>query len=320
MNISDDIDVPGAYYPDEVGGRFQPPSPPPGFSWWCGRWPSYGINSLDDMKVYVEGQLHQMIWEQDGPLAEFGFALGVQALKNADRYLGLHGDGDHPRRPGGDQLQHIEIVEDALESIIRYLRSKQQPAPSAAPPTTSVPTASVPTTPAAGLSKRRWDKDSADAAIREYVAQNAHRLAPLREGAGSCKKAAIEAARLVIGRNQISRTLGMSLGLVSKSAAWKKVAAEFNLPRDAPTLNKSRMIDFDAAIAEKAMSEDDPVLAEVCRREAADFIRANLGKTDASLLIDQLERDAITPEEAMELAQAMREHKDDTRTAPRKLR
>jgi hypothetical protein len=315
VNIPDDFDEPCFLDADEAPGDFQPPTPPPGYSWWRGWWPTYGLNSLDDLKLYVEGRLDQMIWQQDGPLSEYGFALAVQALKNADRYLGLHGDGDHPPRPGDDQLQHAEVVEDAMESVIRYLRSKQQPPPSAAPPTTPVTT-----TPAAGPSKRRWDKDSADAAIREYVAENAHRLAPLREGARTFQKAAIQAARAVIGRNQISRALGVSLGMVSKSAAWKEVAAEFNLPHDGPTLNKSRIIDFDAAVAEKAISEDDPVVAEVCRREAAEFIRSNLGKADASLLLDQLERGSISPEQAMDMARAMLEHKDDTRTAPRKHR
>jgi hypothetical protein len=152
------------------------------------------------------------------------------------------------------------------------------------------------------------------------VAQNALKLAPLREGARTFQKVAIDAARAVIGRNQISRALGVSLGMVSKSVAWKQVAAEFNLPRDGPTLNKSRIIDFDAADAEKAMSEDDPVVAEVCRREAAEFIQSNLGKADASLLLDQLERGSISPEQAMDMARAMMEHKDDTRTAPRKRR
>jgi len=184
VNIPDDFDAPGAYYPDEVSGDFQPPTPPPGFSWWRGWWPTYGLNSLDDLKMYVEVELDLMVSRLDGPLAEFALALGVQALKNADRYLGLHADGDHPRRPSDDELKHPENAEDGLESIVRHLGGKLQ---------THAPTSIRPSTPPSA-GKRKLSSEEIDARIKEYVAKIAPRLAALREGAQADRKEAIKAA------------------------------------------------------------------------------------------------------------------------------
>lgn len=306
VNIPDDFDVPGAYYPDEVPGNFQPPTPPPGFAWWRGWWPTYGLNSPDDLKLYVEVELDQMISRQDGPLAEFGFALGVQALKNADRYLGLHGDGDHPRRPGDEELKQAEIVEDALEAIVRYLRGKQQPhAP------TSI-TSSNP--PAPSPRKQRRSPDETEARINEYVAKIAPKLAALREDAQADRKAAINAAQALIGRNSISRATGVSLGAVSNSAIYRQLSSEFHLKRDRPALDRSRAIGLDIAIEERAMSDDDPVVEEVARREAAELIRSKLDEEDAQPLLDQLELGTLSAERVWEIAQVMLDNRDDTRT------
>lgn len=306
MNIPDDFDAPGAYYPDEVPGDFRPPTPPTGFSWWRGWWPTYGLDSLDDLKMYVEVELDLMVSRQDGPLAEFGFELGVQALKNADRYLGLHGEGDHPRRPSDDQLRNAEIVEDALEAIVRYLRGKQQPH---APTSITSPDPSP-----SSARKPKLSPEEIEAKIKEYVAKIAPRLAALREDAQADRKEAIKAAKALIGRNSIHRATGVSLGSVSNSAVYRHLSAEFHLERDRPALNKSRAIGLDIAIEEKAMTDDDPVVEEVARREAAEFIRAKLDEDDAELLLGQLEGGGISPDDAMMYAQAMLDNKDDTHT------
>jgi hypothetical protein len=85
-------------------------------------------HSLDDLKGWVEHRLEDMIWHQGRDLwADLGRLLGVQALKNADRYLGQFGTGDHPPRPADDKLQRVEDVEDALKAVLRYLRQQLHP-------------------------------------------------------------------------------------------------------------------------------------------------------------------------------------------------
>lgn len=297
--------------PDEFEGRKEYPYPPAGMSWWQGRWPTEGLNAIGDLEWWVEAALGEMVSLQgEETLADFGRLIGVQALKNVDRYLGRFGPGDHPARPPADQLQRVEDVEDAIEALLRYLRQEGQPAGTVA----SHATPSTPTTATPQPEKPDWRKADADAAIREYVAQHAHRLAPLRAGAQADQKDAIEAARLIVGRNNISKALGMSLGKVSKSPVYLQLRDEFHLERDRPALNKSKAIGLDIAIEKKAMTEDDPVIEEVARREAADFIRSKLDEEDAQPLLDQLELGKLSAEKALEYAQVMLDNKDDTRT------
>lgn len=311
MNDHDDLDEPCALDYEDAPGYFHPqPQPPAGLTWWQGWWPSYGINSLDDLRLWVETRLDEMISLQSSDsLADIGRLLGVQALKNADRYLGLFGKGDHPPRPSDDKLQRVEDVEDALEAVVRYLRQQSQPAgPSTLPPAQSASTAPV------SPPKHRWVQAEADAAIGEFIAQRTHQLAPLRTGAQADQKEAIEKARALVGRNAISRALGVSQGMVSKSPAYKHIAADFHLLRDTPALNKSRAIGLDIAIEDKAVSEDDPVVEEAARREAAGIIRSKLDEEDADLLIGQMECGTISTEKALEYAQVMLDNKDETRT------
>ncbi len=292
------------------------PEPPAGLT-WQGRWPSYGISSLDDLKLWVETRLDLMIslqtWDS---LADIGRSLGVQALNNADRYLGKYGKGDHPRRPPADQLQQVEDVEDALEAVLRYLQQQGQltgATISQAPPATATNATPKKRNP-------RWVQADVDRAVSEHIARHADRLALLRAGAQADQKAAIEAARGMVGRNEISRVLGMSRAQVSKSPAYRQVSDEFHFERDRPALNKSKAIGLDIALEEKAMSEDEPVVEEVARREAADFIRSKLDDEDGQPLLDQLYLGTITADKAMRCAQIILETRDDTHTRPRRKR
>jgi hypothetical protein len=91
---------------EDAPGYFRPlPEPPARLSWWQGDCPTCGLNSLDDLQLWVESWLDEMIALQEcDSLAEPGRLLGVQALANAHRYLGRFGKGDHPPRPSDDQL------------------------------------------------------------------------------------------------------------------------------------------------------------------------------------------------------------------------
>ncbi|MER3440317.1 MAG: hypothetical protein C4296_02925 [Gemmataceae bacterium] len=285
--------------PDGFGGSKEYPFPPAGMSWWEGRWPTGGVNRIDDLKWWVELAWEEMIsLNEIDSLADIGRMLGIQALKNADRYLGKFGKGDHPHRPSVDQLQRVEDVENALEDILRYLREQSQPSGS----------------PSAPRLKGRRSQADADAAISAFIAKHANQLAPLREGAQADRREAIQAARLLVGRNAINRALGVSLGAVSNSEVYRQLSNEFHFERERPALNNSKAIGLDIAIEEKAMTEDDPVVEEAARREAAEILRSKLDEDDAELLIGQMECGTLSVEKALEYAQVMRDNRDDTKT------
>jgi hypothetical protein len=298
-------------YKDAPPEYFHPrPEPPAGLTWWEGEWPSCGISSLDDLKWWVEYRLENMIWLQESDLfADLGRFLGVQALRNADRYLGRFGKGDHPPRPPDNQLQQVEDVEDALEAVLRYLQ--QQGQPTAADLQRAQPPPPGDTTAAPQPRKPRWRQADVDRVIQEHIDRHADQLARLRDGAQANQKKAIEAARALIGRNEISRALGVCKAQVSKSPVYRQISNEFNLERVHPALKKSEAIRLDIALVEKAMSEGDPVVEEVARREAADIIKKKLGVKEAELLLSVLERGTVSPDKAIEMARVMAEHRDD---------
>lgn len=60
------------------------------------------------------------------------------------------------------------------------------------------------------------------------------------------------------------------------------------------------------------------MVEEASRQEVADFIRSKLKGKDAELLLDQLELGDVSPEQAREYAKVMLDHRDDTRTRPRR--
>jgi hypothetical protein len=241
-------------------------------TWWKGWWPSYGINSLDDLKLWVESRLEEMISLQgDDTLADIGQLLGVQALKNADRYLALFGKGDHTPRPADDQLQHVEDVEDALESVVRYLRQQLQPA--GAPASPPVPAAGPGSPPL-----RSWVQTELDAAIHKYIADRAASYNSLRKAVEENRKGSVEKAREMFGRNVVAAALGVKAkAMVSKSPGWREAAKTLRLGRDGlRRLDKSKKIGLEIAEEKKVESQEDPVVEEAARREAAAFIRSKL--------------------------------------------
>src|SRR4051812_37641408 len=59
----DERDDPGLYDPeDEAAIQHGLREEPEGPDWWEGRWPEGGINSLDDLRKWVEERLNDFIW------------------------------------------------------------------------------------------------------------------------------------------------------------------------------------------------------------------------------------------------------------------
>lgn len=317
--------------PDEFEGRKEYPYPPAGMTWWEGRWPTGGINAVSDLEWWVESALEEMISLQGyDTLADIGVGVGIQALKNADRYLGQFGKGDHPPRPPVDQLQHVEEVENALEAVLRYLRQQSQPAgvgvPMAAPPATANSKYPVP---------RSWTQPKLDAAIHEYVAERAGALKSLREAVQGDRKGAVESARDMFGRNEIARALGVkSRAMITKSAAWIEIADDLRL-RPSPDgyrgLKRSGKVGFDKAADDKAEAEGDLVAdavewredvggdgSEMTEKSATAYVRKHLTGYEADAIIENIESGVVPPERVVKLVKTLLESRDDNR--PRRRR
>ncbi|MFO0800499.1 MAG: hypothetical protein U0804_23780 [Gemmataceae bacterium] len=317
--------------PDYFEGRYEPATPPVGMTWWEGRWPMGGINAVSDLEWWIESVLEEMISLQGyDTLAGIGVGVGIQALKNADRYLGQYGKGDHPPRPPADQLQGVEQVEDALEAVLRYLRQQSQPATAvvgqgAPPPATAEQTPPL----------RSWTQPKLDAAIREYAARRAGALKSLREAVQGDRKGAVESARDMFGRNEIARALGVkSRAMISKSEAWTEIADDLRLrprPDGYRGLKRSGKIGFDKAADDKAEAGGDPVAdavewheevggagGEMTEKAAIAYVRKHLTGYEANAIIENIESGVVPPERVVKMVKTLLENRDDNR--PRRRR
>jgi hypothetical protein len=317
--------------PDYFEGGYEPAVPPAGMTWWEGRWPTGGVNGPDDLKWYVELALEEMISFQGcETLADIGVGLGNQALKNADRYLGQFGKGDHPPRPPADQLERVEDVENALEAVLRYLRPQGQPTVAVPQPTPSS-SAGNKSSPAS----RSWTQPALDAAIRQYIAKRGPALKSLTEAVQSNRKGAAESARKMFGRNEIARALGVkSPAMVTYSEAWQEISDELHLrprPDGYRGLKRSGKIGFEKAVEDKAGDVGDTVADAVEEREAVEnvggevteraaiaHVRKHLTGYEADEIIAGIRRGDVPPERVVKLVETLLTRRDDTR--PRRPR
>jgi len=308
--------------PDFFEGEHDRPSPPSSMTWWEGWWPTGGVNSIADLEWWVELRLEQMISLQGyAALADIGRLLGIQALKNADRYLGHFGKVDHPRRPLTDELLQVEDVEDALENVLRYLRQQAQQTGCSEPETKPQEDQQQ--------ALQSWTQPKLDAAIREYVAQRACSLKSLTEAVQANRKGAVESARKMFGRNEIARALRVkSKTMVTKSKAWTEIADDLRLrprPDDLPAINRSDKIGFDIAVERKSQSQEDPVLDELEKREAIEgtgcemteekaiaFVRKHLTGYEADTMIASIKNSETPPERVVGMVNILLKDREDT--------
>jgi hypothetical protein len=282
---------------ESPAGFVTPTTQPIGPDWWDGRWPVGGINSLAGLERWVEKQLDEMICLQEtDTLAYLSRPLGIQALKNADRYLGRNGTVNHPRRPCDEQLQSVEDVEDALEAVLRYLR--QQLADGVI--TASEPAVPSPTSRPGKPPLKSWIQSNLDSAIRKYVAERAAAFESLRKAVRDDQKGAVEEARRTFGRNSIAIALRVKArAMVSKSPEWQAIADDLGL-RDRH--RKPVPGRFDIVVDDKAAFLGDPVSQSVELQDAIRHVRKNLGdRPEADAIVAKLEDRKILPERAEEL-------------------
>jgi hypothetical protein len=241
--------------------------------------------------------------------------LGVQAIKNADRFLGQIGDGGHPRRPTDDQLEKAEDIEDALEAIIRFLRKPHRP--TRAKRHKSAPTAGDNFPPL-----RSWTQDELNAAISKYIAQRADALKSLKEKVQAGSKGVAESATAVFGRNHIASALGVKArAMVSKSPAWIEIADQLGLRPD-PSRKRRRKIGFDIALEQKSIELSNDAAASTAIEDTSSgeatetakaimLVRKHLPRKEADGLVEKIHRGETSPNDAIEIVEMFRHDSDD---------
>lgn len=166
-----------------------------------------------------------------------------------------------------------------------------------------------------GPAKRSWVQVDLDNAIREYQAQRAQSYDALVKGVNRNETAAITNARKVFGRNAIAHALGVkSAAMVTKSPAWRAIAAELHLLRNIPgerRIDKNRRIGLDIAVEQAAGGVDDAACDPKERKETIRLIRKTMRQEDADEMIETLETDGIDDEKAREIVELYLDQQKD---------
>lgn len=110
--------------------------------WWEGEWPSAGVASIHDLETWVSYRLTEMIWHQRESaesIRSMGRAFGRQTVKNATRWLERKGRTGVPALPSEDKLADASAIENALNALLRCIRSVPPAEGSTTPPPKSMP-------------------------------------------------------------------------------------------------------------------------------------------------------------------------------------
>lgn len=215
------------------------------------------LRELDYERIPIQFEL-----EERNGWCEEGFNLrypwgGLQAVFL--RKFRLHGkQGDQVRE--NDQSTENPISPDLKAEILRVLRAWRREiageidagaAPSGAQPTDR---------PA--RNKSPWTQATVDQAIRKYARSIDRRLRELARAAQKGDSGSVKAARAAFGRNAVMRQIGCSAGLVSKSRAWKAVAARLGLLGNTPGIGRSDRVGLEKATDALSHTEWKKLAAE----------------------------------------------------------
>jgi len=147
---------------------------------------------------------------------------------------------------------------------------KRQPAKSSSPPLQS------------------FTQEQLDAAIRDYQKEKIHFYNKLKEQVAKGEKGALGSARRNFGRNAIARALRCkSTAMVSKSPAWRSIAAELGLGKKPAKLRQR--VGEDIADEKKSAGQGDTTAHNVRRNETLERIKEILPKEAADEAIAKLE-------------------------------
>jgi hypothetical protein len=149
---------------------------------------------------------------------------------------------------------------------------------------------------------RSWTQTDLDAAIHKYKAERAGSYRELVNGVQAGKPGAIKAAQKLFGRNALARALGVKApAMISKSEAWREIAAELGLNRKAeshPRQGRARRMGTDIAFEEEAEKAGDTVAQQVDQNETIRLARQKLPKRLAEEIINRLIDGVITDDQA----------------------
>jgi len=170
--------------------------------------------------------------------------------------------------------------------------------------------AQVPTPPTSAL--RSFTQADLDNAIREYKAQRASRYGDLVEAVKAGKASAMRDARRLFGRNAIAKALGCkSKAMVSKSAAWKAIAAELQLSKTAAT--PRQRVGEGIAVEQAAEAQGDTVSQTVIRQETLRLINAKLPKNEAEATVHKLQIGDMSDDDARKLVELYDQQQKDSK-------
>jgi hypothetical protein len=136
--------------------------------------------------------------------------------------------------------------------------------------------------------------------IRVYVAKNQTPYERFKKARAEHQPGSEKAARVMFGRNALSRAVGKSLGLrisgsrISRTTAWAKIKSELLLD-DVPSENRrGQQIGMEIAVEKAAERMGDTTTRAVLDRELIERIRRELPEDAANDLISQYQLGTTT--------------------------
>jgi hypothetical protein len=159
---------------------------------------------------------------------------------------------------------------------------------------------------------RRGKKAQAERAIRHYLVDRQSYYDSLKPRCQQHEVRACKQAKGEFGRNILSKTLGLSAGLVSNTLAWKQIKADLFPDSPGDLLSKLRhsggRVGFSIAEEAAGQARGDQTFDAVVRDETLESIReANLPEAAADQLVSQLQAGEITNDAARDMLENFRE-------------
>jgi hypothetical protein len=124
----------------------------------------------------------------------------------------------------------------------------------------------------------------------------------------------------MFGRNAVARALLVRApAMVTKSPEWQAIAEELRLSRGKDRNQMKRQkVGLDIAIESEASKNTQSGIAVVVQNETIRLIQSSMPKTEASPLIEKLQRGEITDDQARAVVEVVKDQKRDNRS--RKVR
>lgn len=128
-----------------------------------------------------------------------------------------------------------------------------------------------------------WTQPDVDAAIREYKASRGRSYADMVRAVKCGRKGAKNSARKLFGRNRIAEQLECPKAMVSKSPAWKAIAAELGLSGRTPGVGQGERVGLNIAAEQATVNAHKSAKRE---QDADEYRDAELKRLEAEQRTD----------------------------------